>query len=201
MAASRKKYVLYADGACIGNPGPGGWGVVIAEPASEWRELSGGPYPRTTNNRMEIMAAIEGLRALQPGADVTLRSDSEYVVKTMTLGWRRKANQELWEDLDRETGLRKVRFEWVRGHSGNEFNERADRLALAAAKGETSTLSRAPKDVSADLVQLEPLLEQGESIRPCAGCGRHFVSDSPDRTHCSLASCQLKARIQRERHD
>jgi ribonuclease HI len=194
VSAPHRKYVIYADGACIGNPGPGGWGVVIAEPAELRRELSGGPYPGTTNNKMEITAAIEGLRAVEPGAEVILRSDSEYVVKTMTLGWKRNANQDLWRELDREAGTRKVRFEWVRGHAGNEFNEIADGLATAAASGRvTPAANRGP----VDLAQLEGLLRTGEQIKLCAGCRRRFVG-GPGEDYCSLAECQLKARKQRQ---
>jgi len=193
VSDSRHKYVVYADGACIGNPGPGGWGVVIAEPAELRRELSGGPYPATTNNKMEIMAAIEGLRALEPGAEVILRSDSEYVVKTMTLGWKRKANPDLWRELDREAAARRVRFEWVRGHAGNEFNEIADRLATAAASGRVV----AAKDrEEPDLREIDALLRPDEDLKHCAGCRRMFVS-APGEAYCSLAECQLKARKRR----
>jgi ribonuclease HI len=199
VTAARRKFVVYADGACIGNPGPGGWGVVIAEPPELRRELSGGPYPATTNNRMEITAAIEGLRTLEPDVDVILRSDSEYVVKTMTLGWKRNANQDLWRELDREVASRRVRFEWVRGHAGDEFNELADRLATAAASGKVPPAARkaAPApDGEGDVKQLERLLRAGESIARCAGCARKFVSESPEQAYCSLAECQLKARRQ-----
>ena len=205
MAASGRKYVLYADGACLGNPGPGGWGVVVAEPASEYRELSGGPYPATTNNKMEITAAIEGLRVLEPGAEVILRTDSTYVVKTMMDGWKRKANEEFWRDLDREVATRKVRFEWVRGHAGDKNNERADRLAASAARGIRLELeSAATERAESDLERLEPLLTPGESIRRCARCGQSFVTDSrvtdscatdsSEPAYCNLVSCQLKAR-------
>jgi ribonuclease HI len=195
MAASTGKYILYADGACLGNPGPGGWGVVIAEPASEYRELSGGPYPMTTNNKMEITAAIEGLRDLEPGAEAIVRSDSSYVVNTMMLGWKRKANDDLWRELDREVAARKVRFEWVRGHAGDKNNERADRLAASAAKGIRLELESASSERrESDLEKLEPLLNPGESIRRCAGCGQSFVTDSLERAYCALVSCQLKAR-------
>jgi ribonuclease HI len=144
---------------------------------------------------MEITAAIEGLRDVEPGAEVILWSDSEYVVKTMTLGWKRNANQELWRDLDREVAARKVRFEWVRGHAGDKNNERADRLAASAARGiklEPAGSSQAP--VLSDLEKLEPLLKPGESIRRCARCGQSFVTDAPDRAYCALVSCQLRAR-------
>jgi ribonuclease HI len=199
MPSSSRKYVVYADGACLGNPGPGGWGAVVAEPASEYRELSGGPYPASTNNKMEITAAIEGLRAIDPGAEVIVRSDSSYVVNTMMLGWKRKANEEFWRELDREVAARKVRFEWVRGHAGDKHNERADKLATAAAKG----LSLDPEPGAStersesDLEKLESLLKTGESIRRCARCGQSFVSDTPDRAYCALVSCQLKARMKK----
>lgn len=206
MPTSDRRYVLYADGACLGNPGPGGWGVVVAEPASEYRELSGGPYPATTNNKMEITAAIEGLRDVEPDSDVIVRTDSDYVVKTMTLGWKRNANQELWRELDREVAARHVRFEWVRGHAGDKYNERADKLAASAARGvklepESAAAGEPP---ASDLEKLEPLLKSGESIRRCARCGQSFVSDtsarvtdSPERSYCALVSCQLKARTKK----
>lgn len=196
MPASSGKYVVYADGACLGNPGPGGWGAVVAEPATEYRELSGGPFPGSTNNKMEITAAAEGLRALPTDVDVILRSDSEYVVKTMTLGWKRNTNQEFWRDLDREVGSRRVRFEWVRGHAGDKNNERADALATSAAKGIKLDFEPASSATGggSDLEKLEPLLNPGESIRRCARCGQSFVTDSPNRAYCALVSCQLKAR-------
>jgi len=188
-------YVVYADGACLGNPGPGGWGAVVAEPSSEYRELSGGPFPDTTNNKMEITAAIEGLRAIPSDVDVILRTDSQYVVKTITLGWKRNTNQEFWRDLDREVASRRVRFEWVRGHAGDKNNERADALASAAAKGiRLEVEAPAASAGVSDLEKLEPLLKPGESIRRCARCGQSFVTDSPGRKYCALVSCQLKAR-------
>ncbi len=194
-----RKYVLYADGACLDNPGPGGWGVVIAEPVEEYRELSGGPYPATTNNKMEIMAAIEGLRDIAEGAEVIVRSDSSYVVNTMMKGWKRKANDDLWRELDREVASRKVRFEWVRGHAGNKNNERADRLAASAARGIKLELEAPPASTKfeSDLEKLEALLQHGESIRRCARCGQSFVSDSIDKAYCALVSCQLKARAKK----
>lgn len=200
MMRIEKRYVAYADGACLGNPGPGGWGVVIAEPVSERRDLSGGPYPDTTNNRMEITAAIEALRCLDSGAEVIVRSDSEYVVKTMTLGWKRKANRELWQQLDDEVARRKVKFEWVAGHAGNHWNERADELARTAAQGRAIAPSKSPlpKTVAGDdlllVAQLKKLLAPGESVRSCAGCGKSFVCGAADDNYCSQAACQLKAR-------
>ncbi len=142
MAASSSAPVLvYADGSCEGNPGPGGWGVVIVTPAGKHR-ISGGDS-HTTNNRMEIMAAIEALRALDRGLPVILRSDSQYLVKTMNEGWRRTKNLDLWQQLDDEVARHNVRFEWVRGHTGDAGNEEADELARAAAR--SAARSRAPR--------------------------------------------------------
>src|ERR1700751_6072452 len=108
-ATSSAPILVYADGSCEGNPGPGGWGVVIVTPTGT-RRLSGAD-PQTTKNRMEIRAAIEALRALDPGVPVIVRSDSQYVVRTMNDGWRRTKNQDRWQELDRETARHDVRFE------------------------------------------------------------------------------------------
>jgi ribonuclease HI len=142
-ASSSQPVLVYADGSCEGNPGPGGWGVVIVTPQGTHR-LSGGDS-QTTNNRMEIMAAIEALRAIDPGVPVILRSDSQYLVKTMNEGWRRTKNQDLWEQLDGEVARHgpNVRFEWVRGHAGDARNEEADELAREAAR--SAAWRRAPR--------------------------------------------------------
>jgi len=123
---------IYTDGACRGNPGPGGWGAVIVRDGQPETELSG-HSPRTTNNRMEIQAVIEGLGAVPPGEPVCVVSDSEYVIKTQTRGWQKKANQDLWAELDRATQGRRIEWRWTQGHSGDPFNELADRLAVAAS--------------------------------------------------------------------
>jgi len=126
-------FLAYADGSCIRNPGPGGWGVVLISPNGSRAEFSGAD-PSTTNNRMEITAAVEALRRVPAGAAVKVCSDSQYVIKTMTRGWRRRENLELWKLLDSECAPRRVRWEWVPGHSGNRLNERADELAREAAQ-------------------------------------------------------------------
>jgi ribonuclease HI len=131
--ASETPTIAYGDGSCIGNPGPGGWGVVIIAPDGTETELCGWESC-TTNNRMEITAAVEALRHLEPHSNVILRTDSQYVVKTMNDGWRRRENRDLWDELDAAVARhRKVAFEWVRGHAGDVLNERADRLAQRAA--------------------------------------------------------------------
>jgi ribonuclease HI len=137
--------IIYADGACLGNPGPGGYGTVLLF-QDKRKELSGG-YRRTTNNRMELMAAIVGLEALKASSKVVLYSDSKYVVDAVEKGWARgwrrngwrKAdkqmamNPDLWERLLTVCARHNVRFEWVKGHAGNVENERCDALANAAA--------------------------------------------------------------------
>jgi ribonuclease HI len=136
---------IYTDGACLGNPGPGGFGVVILE-GSQRRELSGG-YSRTTNNRMELRAAIEGLRALDQASTVMLYSDSRYLVDAINLGWlrgwkarnwkksdkTRALNVDLWKQILELIGQHKVKFVWVEGHAGVPENERCDQLSVAAA--------------------------------------------------------------------
>jgi cyclic pyranopterin phosphate synthase len=124
---------IYTDGSCLANPGgPGGWAAIVVENGSA-RELVGGD-PSTTNNRMEMLAVVNGLRASPDSATVTVFSDSEYVVNTMTRSWKRRKNQDIWEMLDTEVARRQVRWEWVRGHSGHPLNEQADRLAREEAK-------------------------------------------------------------------
>ena len=135
---------LYTDGASRGNPGPGGYGVILMT-GSHRKELSAG-FIRTTNNRMELMAVIAGLEALKkPGMRVAVYSDSKYVVDAVEKGWLRKwiatrfaggkKNQDLWMRYHRVAQLHQVRFHWVKGHASNPYNNRCDELATAAADG------------------------------------------------------------------
>gem|GEM_PF-743249 len=141
-----KKVVIYTDGACSGNPGPGGWGAILIS-GTRRKEISGGER-QTTNNRMELSAAIEALKILKESAVVDLFTDSTYLKRGMTEwlptwkknDWKRKSgkrllpvkNKELWHELDRLVGRHRVTFHWVEGHAGHAENERCDRLARQA---------------------------------------------------------------------
>jgi len=139
---------IWTDGACLGNPGPGGWGALLRWNGHE-RELSGGE-PETTNNRRELMAAIQGLESLKRPCRVILTTDSQYVRKGITEwmtnwkknGWKTASkkpvkNAELWQRLDTARERHDVQWDWVKGHSGHPENERADELASAAARDQS----------------------------------------------------------------
>ena len=148
---------IYTDGACSGNPGRGGWAAIVRRDGEE-RELHGHD-PQTTNNRMEMTAVIEGLAAVPHDAQVTVYSDSQYVVNTMTKNWKRRKNQDLWAKLDRETAARDVTWQWIRGHAGHPMNERADRLATQqsnprAPVGGGSQLSHVDDEGKASMVDV-----------------------------------------------
>ena len=141
-----KQIELFTDGACSGNPGPGGWGTILRYQGHE-KELSGGEA-NTTNNRMELIAVIEGLKALKEPCEVILTSDSKYVCDAIQKGWAKSwqrnhwkksdktpaKNPELWEELLRLLEIHHVRINWVRGHNGHPENERCDQLAVAQSK-------------------------------------------------------------------
>ena len=147
MIAATKDVTIYTDGACIDNPGPGGYGVVLKF-RDYRRELSEG-YRCTTNNRMELLGPIKGLEALKQTCRVTLYSDSQYVVNGIAKGWaerwqangwmrnkkERATNSDLWAKLLTLCEEHDVEFRWVRGHAGDPENERCDQLAVQAAKG------------------------------------------------------------------
>ena len=144
LARKLKHVEIFTDGACKGNPGPGGWGAILRMGRHE-KELSG-HESETTNNRMEMTAAIRALNALTEPCAVTLHTDSRYVIDGMTKwveGWKRKGwinaskqpvrNADLWHALIEAAGHHRIEWQWVKGHDGHPENERADRLASAAA--------------------------------------------------------------------
>ncbi len=142
---AQKSVTVHTDGACLGNPGPGGYGAVLEYEGTR-KELSGG-FRLTTNNRMELLAVIAALEALKEPCRVTVYSDSQYVVDAVEKGWARRwkangwkrnkkeaaINPDLWDRLLQLTDKHAVTFRWVRGHAGNVENERCDRLAVEAA--------------------------------------------------------------------
>jgi ribonuclease HI len=143
MSNELKKVEIFADGACSGNPGPGGWGTILRCNGKE-KELSGGATD-TTNNRMEIIAVLEGLKALKYPCSVTVTTDSQYVYNSITKGWaegwkkngwikkdkKPALNADLWDELLGEISKHEVNFVWIKGHNGHSENERCDALAVA----------------------------------------------------------------------
>lgn len=143
MPQELKQVTIFTDGACSGNPGPGGYGAILRYGATE-KELSGGEHA-TTNNRMELLGPIMALRALKQPCRITLYTDSQYVANGITKGWAEKwkangwmrnkkepaANADLWEQLLAEILRHEVSIQWVKGHAGHPENERCDRLAVA----------------------------------------------------------------------
>jgi ribonuclease HI len=127
-------YTIYTDGSCLKNPGgPGDYAAVIFREGEMIEELSGGEA-MTTSNRMEITAAIAGLRAVREPSIITLYSDSQYLIKTLTQDWKRMKNLDLWARLDQAAKPHRVSWQWIRGHNGNPGNVRADQLANQAAR-------------------------------------------------------------------
>lgn len=150
QAASLREVDLYTDGACSGNPGPGGWAFILRDRKTR-KELTGaGGEPETTNNRMELMAVIEGLKSLKKRCRVALHSDSKYVLQGLQewmSGWKKKGwvrmeggkkkpvkNVELWQELDALIARHQLSYHHVRGHTGHPENERCDEMAVAASQ-------------------------------------------------------------------
>jgi ribonuclease HI len=165
VSESKRKVVIYTDGAALGNPGPGGYAAVILTGAQR-REITGG-YRLTTNNRMELMAAIEGLRAVPEGSEITLYTDSRYLADAINLkwiyGWKARnwrkyskdkvLNVDLWKLLLQQFDRHAVRIVWVEGHAGVRENERADLLSVRAAQR---------KDLPADMGYEKPAGDEGQ---------------------------------------
>ena len=187
---------IYTDGGCEPNPGPGGYGVVLVHPKKR-AETSGG-FRFTTNNRMEIFAAIKGLEMLKQPCQVTLYSDSQYLVDAMMQGWvvawkkkawwrtnrERAANVDLWERLLALSETHQVEFRWIKGHAGNLENERCDQLSMAAL--------RQPNLPADDGYENKPVFEGGRPKlthegQPCWKCSTPVIKQKsrkrPDRDH------------------
>ena len=157
---AKKQVTIYTDGSCLGNPGPGGYGVVL-KLEEHRRELSGG-YRRTTNNRMELMGPIKGLESLNQRCRVTLHSDSRYLVDSIEKGWAKRWRNNGWKRNKREKAINpdlwkilldlcekhEIEFRWVRGHSGDPENERCDQLAVQAAHEDALPLDEGYESVS-----------------------------------------------------
>ncbi len=170
-------YDIYTDGSCSGNPGPGGWGAIVIDGVNT-THLSGGERS-TTNNRMEMLAVIEGLASLPAGSQVTIHSDSQYVINSMTKNWKRNANLDLWTRLDGLASERAVEWEWVRGHNGHPLNEAVDRLAVAAMTElkDSGARTTPPQGASPGLTHVDA---EGNAQMVDVG-------DKPDSTRTALA--------------
>lgn len=167
-----KNVVLYSDGACEGNPGPGGWAVILTY-GERKRELAGG-VPATTNNRMEITAAVEGLKALKEPCEVEFFTDSQYVQNGISEwvriwkfnGWKTKdkkpvKNEDLWRQLDAESKKHRITWRWLKGHAGHPMNERCD--FLARMEIQKIRQSHKPEQLKA---LLEEFKRQSENVKP-----------------------------------
>ena len=145
-----KKVQLITDGACIGNPGPGGWACILRY--GDHKKEMYGSEPKTTNNRMELTAAVKGLSALREGCEVEIVTDSQYMkngIQKWIANWKRNGwrtaekkpvlNQDLWEELDRQNARHKTVWSWTKGHASHADNNRCDELATAAARNQTSS--------------------------------------------------------------
>ena len=144
-----KRILIYTDGACRGNPGPGGWAAILVLPGANFRREIGGGFRKTTNNRMEILAAIEGLEALREPCEAEVYTDSRYLCDAVQKGWVRAWQRRGWRKADNKPALNvdlwrrllpllethRVMFRWLKGHDGQPENERCDALAREAASG------------------------------------------------------------------
>lgn len=198
--------LIFTDGACSGNPGPGGWGAVVLAPDGSVRELGGG-HPRTTNNRMELTAALEALKAA-PGP-AAVYTDSVYMIRGLTEwihGWKRRGwktaegqdvlNRDLWEELEAAARGRRLDWRYIRGHTGCPGNERCDEIAVAFSKGKPVELYNGPvSGYPHDLLELpaqEQLPRSSAKERPPKRPGGFYISllAGAVERHQDWRSCQ-----------
>ena len=179
---------IYTDGACEPNPGAGGYGVVLLHPKKRWEESGG--FRLTTNNRMEIYAAIKGLELLKQPCKVTLYTDSRYLVDTMMLGWaktwkrkdwwstntERAVNVDLWERLLPLCETHQVEFVWVKGHAGNKENERCDELSCAALRQPNLQVDEGYENKPETEGRRPGLTQEGQ---PCRKCSTPVIKQTP----------------------
>lgn len=164
MDSELKKVTVYTDGACSGNPGPGGYGVILQYGNTQKKKTGG--FRKTTNNRMEIMAAIVGLESLKEKCHVTIYSDSQYLVKAISEGWAKQwkengwkrnkkdkaINPDLWDKLLKLCSLHDVEFKWIKGHDYHTENERCDQLAAEAASASNLSIDYEYENLHTDLL-------------------------------------------------
>ncbi len=183
-----KSLIIYTDGSCLGNPGPGGWGAIIKDGQKE-TVLSGGE-DGTTNNRMEMMAVIEALKWVSEhdkDREIQVYSDSSLIINTLNDDWKRKTNGDLWAALDEARAELKIEWNWVKGHAGTPLNERCDQLAVAEAE---KVSKKTPKDAP----KSAKTTSHDDGLFVCAACGTAsigllgYMSDSDmirvDCPHC-----------------
>lgn len=177
------KIQIYTDGSALGNPGPGGWAAVLLQDGKELKRLSGS-FPETTNNRMEMQAVVEALKyacKYFPKSEFEIHSDSKLLISTLTEGWKRKKNLDLWEELD--DLLQEINVQWhkVKGHANNKYNNLCDELARGAAASQPVTKPKLPEDDSVFFCPkchkkgagLFHYLPKAKLIRvDCEACGR-----------------------------
>ena len=182
---------IHTDGSCLGNPGPGGWGAIIIYPDGDVKELSGSNQD-TTNNRMELKAVIEALNFLQSGSMIELFSDSLYVINTITKGWKKKANIELWNELDNLIQKHNnISWNWVKGHSGDFYNEKVNDIAQGKAEMvKKNNLSHVNEEGS---VQMVDVGQKNDSERTAVAKG--FVKVSQEIISQVLAANNPKGDV------
>ena len=182
---------IHTDGSCLGKPGPGGWGAIIIYPDGDVKELSGSNQD-TTNNRMELKAVIEALNFLQSGSMIELFSDSLYVINTITKGWKKKANIELWNELDNVIQKHNnISWNWVKGHSGDFYNEKVNDIAQGKAEMvKKNNLSHVNEEGS---VQMVDVGQKNDSERTAVAKG--FVKVSQEIISQVLAANNPKGDV------